>query len=148
MSGECMGTDALMERIADCAKTLREISNSKELGDGTQKTWACGVSSELLRDYAMLLTNMAIVKGIPMSRLEAICAAEREGRAVVLFGTTTQEVRNKLLAIDERNTLRVKQGKEPVPDIGWWLFRVLGDSFGVYDRAEAAEAEAQKGGAK
>jgi ubiquitin len=62
-----MSHESYLQRIEDCQKTLSEISESKILGDGTQQTWACGITAH------HLLTD-----------LTEFAKAKAEGRLVVL----------------------------------------------------------------
>lgn len=49
--GDCMSTTALIQRCEEVAQTLRNIADSKQLGDGTKETWACGIGANIILDY-------------------------------------------------------------------------------------------------
>lgn len=57
---DCMSKEGYIERITDCRNTLRKIADSKCLGDGTQETWACGISSNLLNDLLHEIEKISI----------------------------------------------------------------------------------------
>jgi hypothetical protein len=75
---EQMSREAYTERINDCAGILREISDSKVLGDGTRQTWACGIASGLLRDLSSLLDELAEWEASCDTRDRMLCDKETE----------------------------------------------------------------------
>lgn len=47
---DCMSAAEYCRRAEECAAVLREVADSKRLGDGTNETWVCGIASGLLKE--------------------------------------------------------------------------------------------------
>jgi hypothetical protein len=83
------------------------------------------------------------IEGIDLDRLREICAAERDGRYMVLPDGWNVGMVNHIMGLSERvRAMRIAKDEQDSPIITWQLYNMLVKQ----SRAEAEAALAQEGG--
>jgi hypothetical protein len=119
-----------MRSVEEIKKDIVSFAEQRKAGKPADR----GVEGIVWAEYLNALTA-----SIPLDRLEAICAAEKEGRCVVLPETFTTERLGKLVDALNAAFLTLNTGAETRMPLAVMMMRDLMDGVMTGKAAEAAK---------